>query len=145
MGENPGPGAYKVNGQDIKEKSSPIAFNMTQGVSFKTALHTVSSSGGIIAAPSSFFRNQSSTSRMINQQSGSTMLQANMPNIVLQNPAGLSMFRDETSREQFNHYIPKASNNNIALNNLGPGSYFKEQSPFLKRSFNTSLPNNRFY
>ncbi len=68
-----------------------------------------------------------------------------MPNIVLQNTAGLSMFRDETSREQFNHYIPKASNNNIALKNLGPGSYFKEQSPFLKRSFNTSLPNNRFY
>jgi hypothetical protein len=56
------------------------------------------------------------------------------------NTAGLSMFKDETSREQFNHYIPKDKQAN-----LGPGAYFKEQSPFLKRSFNTSLPNNRFY
>ena len=50
------------------------------------------------------------------------------------------MFKDETSREQFNHYIPKDKQAN-----LGPGAFFKEQSPFLKRSFNTSLPNNRFY
>lgn len=87
MGENPGPGAYKVSHQDIKEKSSPAAFNMTQGVSFKTALHTASSAGGQPGS-TSFFRNQSSTSRMINQQSGSTMQPAaNMPNIMLQNTA----------------------------------------------------------
>lgn len=30
MGENPGPGAYAVsNGQDLNEKTSPLAFNMT--------------------------------------------------------------------------------------------------------------------
>lgn len=53
---------------------------------------------------------------------------------------GTSKFMDSSNREDFNHYIPSGSNNNIVLQNLGPGSYFKSKSPFLKRSFNASLP-----
>lgn len=55
------------------------------------------------------------------------------------------MFKDATSREDFKHYGPKGSNNTIALKNLGPGSYFKSRSPFLKRSYNASLPASKFY
>ena len=55
------------------------------------------------------------------------------------------MFRDSTSRNDFGSYIPNNTNNTIKLPNVGPGSYFKGKSPFLKRSFNASLPNNKFY
>jgi hypothetical protein len=50
------------------------------------------------------------------------------------------MFKNSTSREDIYHYLPKNSNNTIALKNLGPGSYFKSNSPFLKKTFNASLP-----
>lgn len=58
---------------------------------------------------------------------------------------GSSMFKDTTGRDDFQSYIPKASNNTNNLKNLGPGSYFKEKSPFLKRSYNASLPQPKFY
>lgn len=58
---------------------------------------------------------------------------------------GSSMFENSTSRDDFRHYVPKNTNNTIALKNLGPGSYFKSKSPFLKRSFNASLPPSKFY
>jgi hypothetical protein len=61
MGENPGPGSYQnINSNNIKEKSSPVGFNMTQGISFKTALHTVSSSQAAI-------QQAMSSTRMLNQ------------------------------------------------------------------------------
>ena len=55
------------------------------------------------------------------------------------------MFKDNSAREDFAHYTAKANNNTKVLKNLGPGSYFKQKSPFLKRSYNASLPNNKFY
>jgi hypothetical protein len=55
------------------------------------------------------------------------------------------MFKDQTSREDFQHYIATNSNNSNALKNIGPGTYFKENSPFLKRSYNASLPASKFY
>lgn len=58
---------------------------------------------------------------------------------------GTSIFKDQTSREDFKFYIPMNSNNPNALKNLGPGSYFKDRSPFLKRSYNASLPASKFY
>jgi hypothetical protein len=55
------------------------------------------------------------------------------------------MFKNSTSRQDFKSYIPINKNNNIALKNLGPGSYNKSPSPFLKRSFNSSLPASKFF
>ena len=56
-----------------------------------------------------------------------------------------SMFLDSTDRKKQGTYVPYHSNNNNALQQLGPGSYFKDNSPFLKRSFNASLPTNKYY
>ena len=50
-----------------------------------------------------------------------------------------------TSRDDFKHYVAINKNNTNALKHLGPGSYFKSKSPFLKRSFNASLPPSKFY
>lgn len=58
---------------------------------------------------------------------------------------GSSMFKTKTSRHDFASYIPNNTNNNAALKNLGPGSYFNNKQPFLKRSFNASLPQSKFY
>lgn len=58
---------------------------------------------------------------------------------------GSSMFKTKTSRHDFASYIPNNTNNNAALKNLGPGSYFNSKQPFLKRSFNASLPQSKFY
>ena len=58
---------------------------------------------------------------------------------------GSSMFKDSTGRDDYKHYVPTNNNNSIALKNLGPGTYFQNASPFLKRSFNASLPESRFY
>jgi hypothetical protein len=58
---------------------------------------------------------------------------------------GSSMFKDQTGREDFKHYIPNHSNNPNALKNIGPGAYFKDKQPFLKRSYNASLPSSKFY
>lgn len=55
------------------------------------------------------------------------------------------MFMDSTSRQDHKNYVAQNSNHPNALKNIGPGAYFKGQSPFLKRSFNASLPESKFY
>lgn len=126
MGENPGPGSY-----DNMNDHTTIA-GSTMAVPINNALNTVSSTGG-----GAFFHqkstdgNGSPSLRVAPHQKFSTI--------------GTSMFKNSTSREDFKHYIPKNTNNTIALKNLGPGTYFKSKSPFLKRSFNASLPPSKFY
>jgi hypothetical protein len=58
---------------------------------------------------------------------------------------GSSMFKTKTSRQNFGSYMPSNTNHTAALKNLGPGSYFNAKQPFLKRSFNASLPHAKFY
>jgi len=125
MGENPGPGSY-----DNMHDHTTIA-GSTMAAPANAALNTISSAGG-----GAFFHQRSSDGypsprAQVNPTKFSTI--------------GTSMFKNSTSREDFKHYIPKNSNNTNALKNLGPGTYFKSKSPFLKRSFNASLPPSKFY
>jgi hypothetical protein len=121
MGENPGPGSYHAMNDNTTIGGSTIP---------PVALNTISSAGG-----GAFFQQKSSDGP------GSP----SKPNPQKFSTIGSSMFRGSTSREEFNHYIPKHTTNTMVLKNIGPGTYFKSKSPFLKRSFNASLPPSKFY
>ena len=126
MGENPGPGSY-----DNMHDHTTIAGSTMAAPVANAALNTISSTGG-----GAFFNQRSSDGNPSPRATG---------NPTKFSTIGTSMFKNSTSREDFKHYIPKNSNNTIALKNLGPGTYFKSKSPFLKRSFNASLPPSKFY
>jgi len=116
MGENPGPGSYMNEGND---QSTVAASTMpNKHVALNTISSTFKQSAKMTGTSSNFQTIQASQTRM---------------------------FKDSTSREDFGHYMPNNTNNTIALKNLGPGSYFKSRSPFLKRSYNASLPESKFY
>ena len=121
MGENPGPGSYEPTNAGSTLMNNPN----------NAALNTISSSGG--------FMHQRSVDG-VGRGAGHSPQTAQKFSTI-----GSSMFKNSTSREDFKGYIPKNTNNNIALKNLGPGTYFKSKSPFLKRSFNASLPPSKFY
>jgi hypothetical protein len=117
MGENPGPGSYMNDNNDQSTVAASTMPNRHQ------ALNTISST----FKHSAKMTGTSSNFKTIQQASQTRM------------------FKDSTSREDFGHYLPNNTNNTIALKNLGPGSYFKSRSPFLKRSYNASLPESKFY
>ena len=121
-GAEPGPGSYN-------EDTSTIAATF-KAQTKKALLNTISSAG-----------NNSGVGFI-----GDSTMSINKKGLAPTNfTIGSRMFMDSTSREDFKHYLPNNTNNTIALKNLGPGTYFKDKSPFLKRSYNASLPATRFY
>ena len=58
------------------------------------------------------------------------------------NPLGLtSTFKDSTSRDDHKSYLAHEKNKT----SLAPTDYFTEQRPFLKKTFNATLPPPKFY
>lgn len=145
MGQTPGPGSYdgttaapsSVLGVGPRPPGQPVPM----GAIAKYGLNTISSSGD------RFLREPSSRVNFPSPRGGASPTPLTGAHLkgAFATISGSSMFKDQTSRRDFASYIANNTNNTAALKNLGPGSYFNQKQPFLKRSFNASLPPNKFY
>ena len=106
MGAVPGPGSYNAAGKTtIASSTQPDKQATVPNSGMKRhALNTISSTGG-----NGFMRQTSAT-----RQSPSSIKLKNMSPGMF-GTVGSHMFKDSTSREDFNHYVPKNTNNTIAL------------------------------
>ena len=52
----------------------------------------------------------------------------------------MAIFKDKTSRDDFKSFLPKKK----IEETIPPNAYFNAERPFLKKSFNASLPPPRF-